>query len=177
MSVIPIPDGIEFDQAASFFVNPLSAVCMIERVKDLKSKCCIVTAAKSAIAQMLIKMLVKNGITPIMTVRREEQAEQMRAALGPRLGKLVINTSSKNYKKDMGVLCKKLKPSTCLEAIAGDTMGEMLEFMAFESTLILYGLLDEKPAGNINAINFLGKNQKIETFLLMAYLSHKTLAD
>jgi NADPH:quinone reductase-like Zn-dependent oxidoreductase len=174
-SCIPIPEDFNFDQSASFFVNPLTAVCMVERVKTLKSKCCIVTAAASQIGGMLIKLLLRNGVTPIMTVRREEQAENLRAALGPKLGKLVVNTSSKNYKKEMGAICMKLKPSTCLECIAGEMTGEILDFMGFESTVILYGLLSDKPASGIKVINFIGKAQTIESFILMNYLSKKTL--
>lgn len=45
--VIPIPKEIGFEAAACMFVNPLTAYCMVERVKDLGSKCCIVTAAAS----------------------------------------------------------------------------------------------------------------------------------
>ena len=57
----------------------------------------------------------------------------------------------------MKVLCGKLKPSTCLEAISGDTTGEMLEYLGYASTLILYGLLSEKPAGGIKTVSFIGK--------------------
>lgn len=66
------------------------------------------------------------------------------------------------------------KPSTCLECIAGDFTGLMLEYMGYKSTLILYGLLSDKPAGNIQSINFLGKAQTVESFLLMAYISTKS---
>ena len=31
-SIIPITDDFSFEQAASFFVNPLTAICMVERV-------------------------------------------------------------------------------------------------------------------------------------------------
>tara|TARA_B110000305_G_C19134934_1_gene490729 strand:- start:88 stop:399 length:312 start_codon:yes stop_codon:yes gene_type:complete len=95
--------------------------------------------------------------------------------LGPKLGKLVVNTSSKTYKKEMGAICMKLKPSTCLECIAGEMTGEILDFMGFESTVILYGLLSDKPASGIKVINFIGKAQTIESFILMNYLSKKTL--
>ena len=73
-SIIPIPSDakISFDEAATFFVNPLTAYCMVHRVKELKSKCCIVTAAASQIGKMIIKLLIKNDITPICTVRRAE---------------------------------------------------------------------------------------------------------
>lgn len=46
-SVVPIPDELSFDEGASLFVNPLSAICMVERCAELKSKATIVTAAAS----------------------------------------------------------------------------------------------------------------------------------
>ena len=45
-------------------------------------------------------------------------------------------------------------------------LGDMLNFLSFGGTCILYGLLSEKKAGNINNFNFLGKNLKVESFLL-----------
>lgn len=175
-SVIPITDEVSFEQASTYFVNPLTAVCMVERCVDLKSKACIVTAAASQIGRMLIPLLLMNGITPIMTVRREEQAEMLRK-MYPKLEKCVINTGLEGWETHLGMICKKLKPSTCLECIAGDTMGTMLEFMGFGATLILYGLLSDKPAGNINTIGFIGKDQTIESFLLFAYLSKKSMTE
>ena len=55
-------------------------------------------------------------------------------------------------------ICAKLKPSTCLECVSGNTTGEMLDYLGFGSTLILYGTLSEEPAGGINTIGFIGKN-------------------
>jgi len=46
-SVIPLTDDFSFDQASSFFVNPLTAICMVDRCKQLGAKACIVTAAAS----------------------------------------------------------------------------------------------------------------------------------
>ena len=71
----------------------------------------------------------------------------------------------------------KLKPSVCLECISGDMTGDILEFMGFQSTVLLYGLLSDKPAGNINTIGFIGKAQTIESFLLNNYLAKKTLTE
>jgi len=95
--------------------------------------------------------------------------------LGKKWGKYVLCTSAPDYKEKMTAMCKKLRPSACLECIAGDFTGEILSYMAFGSTLILYGLLSDKPASNISALSFIGKDQTIESFLLFAYLSKKTL--
>ena len=73
----------------------------------------------------------------------------------------------------MKAMCDKLRPSTCLDAIAGDFTGNVLEWMGFGATNILYGLLSDMPAGNIQAINFLGKNQTLESFILFPYLATK----
>ena len=70
-----------------------------------------------------------------------------------------------------------MKPSTCLECIAGETPGHLMEFMGFESTMIIYGLLSDQPTGGINTLSFLGKNQRIEAFLLWPYMHHKTFAE
>lgn len=52
----------------------------------------------------------------------------------------------------------KLRPEACFEAVSGATTGEMLKYMGFGSTVILYGLLSDQPAGNINTIGFIGKS-------------------
>jgi len=70
---------------------------------------------------------------------------------------LIVNTSDPNYKKNFAEICLKAKPSTCLECISGETTGEMLEYLGFKSTLILYGLLSDMPAGGIKTIPFIGK--------------------
>jgi len=44
---IPLSEEHTFDEAASFVVNPLTAVCLVERCKKLRAKCIIVTAACS----------------------------------------------------------------------------------------------------------------------------------
>ena len=52
----------------------------------------------------------------------------------------------------------------------------MLQFMGWGSTLILYGLLSDKPAGGIDVIGFIGKAQTIESFVLNTMLMKMSLA-
>ena len=94
-----------------------------------------------------------------------------------KFAKNVVDTSQPDFKKTLGQICMRLKPSTCLECISGDMTGMILEFMGFESRVLLYGLLSDKPAGNINTIGFIGKAQTIESFLLNNYLAKKSLTE
>ena len=54
--------------------------------------------------------------------------------------------------------------------------GQMMEFLGFGSTVILYGLLSDRPAGGINVIEFIGKNMTLEGFLMSNYVDQMTLA-
>jgi len=112
---------------------------------------------------MLIKLCNMNGISPICTVRRPEQAEMLEKEMKC---KFVVNTAAADYANKMGRFCMQLKPTVCLECISGETTGEMLEYLNFGGTLILYGLLSEKTAGGIDTIGFIGKNLTIESYLL-----------
>jgi NADPH:quinone reductase-like Zn-dependent oxidoreductase len=69
-----------------------------------------------------------------------------------------------------------LRPTVCLESISGTTTGEMLEYLGFGGTLILYGLLSEQPAGGIDTIGFIGKNLRIESYLLTNEVAKMTLS-
>jgi len=97
---------------------------------------------------MIIKLCHQSNITPIALVRREEQVkilEELKC-------QYIINSSAPDYKQKMAQTCAKVKPSTCLECIGGTTTGEMLNYLGFKSTLILYGVLSEQPAGDIKVI-------------------------
>jgi len=139
-SCIPLADDISLEQGAAFFVNPLTALGMVDRLIELNAKSVIITAGASQIARMIINLCDQNGITPICTVRREEQAVFLKETMKV---KHVVVTSNQGYQKELGKICAKLRPEACLECVAGQTTGEMLRFMGFRSTLILYGLLSE----------------------------------
>lgn len=169
---IPLGDDLTLEEGSSHFVNPLTALGMVDRLKQLKTKTVIITAAASQLSRMIIKLCKMEGITPICTVRKEEQAELLRNVFKCQN---VVNTSEKNWKQTLGVMAMKLKPSACLECISADMTGTMCDFLGFGGTMILYGTLSEKPAGNINTIAFIGKNLKMEGYLLGVELAKMSL--
>ena len=73
--VIPLHDDVEYEVGASSIVNPLTAIAMVDRLKELKVKTAIITACASQLGGMVIKICKKEGIKTIGTVRREEQAK------------------------------------------------------------------------------------------------------
>jgi NADPH:quinone reductase-like Zn-dependent oxidoreductase len=71
-SVVPLPDDMTFEEGASSFVNPMTALGLIQRMKEIKAKAIIISAAASQLGRMLIKLCDKEGLVPICTVRRAE---------------------------------------------------------------------------------------------------------
>lgn len=69
---IKLRDDVSFEEGACSFVNPLSALAMIDRCKELKAKAVLITAAASALCKMAIKLCIQQGMIPICVVRRAE---------------------------------------------------------------------------------------------------------
>lgn len=176
--VVPLPDELSFEEGASLFVNPLTAICMVDRCAELKSKATIVTAGASAISKMIIPLLILKGIAPIVTVRKQSQVKLVQNLLGPKYENNVFVTSDSDFTEKFTKACRVLRPSTALDSIGGDFTGLLFDVMTVRAHVIIYGLLSDQPAGKINVINFLGKNQRLEAFMLthgMAYMSKEDL--
>jgi len=154
----------------ALFVNPLSALSMVHRCQALKADAVVITAAASQLGRMLIKLLTSKGIKPVCVVRRQEQVDLLKNEYG---AQHVFLSTSDDYKKQMAETCKELNAKVCLECIAGDVPAEMLEFMGFGSTCIVYGALSEKPMGNLNPLGFIGAGKTLESFMMPIYMAQK----
>jgi len=76
---LPLPEGASAVQGASCFVNPLTALCMVETMRREGHRALVHTAAASNLGQMLNRVCLKDGIALVNIVRRPEQAALLRA--------------------------------------------------------------------------------------------------
>lgn len=72
---LPLPEGITPEQAASSFVNPLTALAMIGTMRLDGYKGLVHTAAASNLGQMLVKLCKDEGVPLVNIVRSAEQAK------------------------------------------------------------------------------------------------------
>lgn len=93
-SCVPLPEHISLEEGCSFFVNPLSAISMVERSQELKAKSVIINAACSQLSKMALKLFADAGITVICIVRKQEQVDIL-TALGQ---KYVADSSKEDFK-------------------------------------------------------------------------------
>src|SRR6202040_202079 len=92
-----LPDGTTPKDGASSFVNPLTALGMLETMRREGHSALVHTAAASNLGQMLVKLCQKDGVPLVNIVRKPEQEELLRS-----LGAVhVCSTASPTFTADL----------------------------------------------------------------------------
>lgn len=96
-SCLVLKDGTTAKEGASSFVNPLTALAMVETMRAEGHKAIIHAAAASSLGQMLNRICMADGIDLINIVRKEEQETLLRD-MG---AKYVVNSSKDSFLADL----------------------------------------------------------------------------
>ncbi|MGP4717660.1 zinc-binding dehydrogenase [Psychrobacter sp. T6-6] len=96
-SCLELKEGTTAKEGASSFVNPLTALAMVETMRAEGHKAIIHAAAASSLGQMLNRICMADGIDLINIVRKEEQEKLLRD-MG---AKYVVNSSNDTFLKDL----------------------------------------------------------------------------
>ncbi len=97
MMCLPLKDGHTARDGASCFVNPLTALSMVEMMRMEGHTALVHTAAASNLGQMLNRICAADGVELVNVVRKPEQAELLRG-MG---AKYVVDSSSESFKADL----------------------------------------------------------------------------
>ena len=92
-----LPEGATAADGASSFVNPLTALGMVETMNREGHRALVHTAAASNLGQMLNRVCIADGIGLVNIVRKPEQAELLRQ-IGARH---VCNTESASFMQEL----------------------------------------------------------------------------
>lgn len=135
---IPVPDALTDEQAASFFVNPASALAMVRYVLRVpRGAWLLQTAAGSALGRMIIRLSLLDGFKTINVVRRSEQAAELKA-----LGATeVIGTDRESLTERVQEITKGQGVPYAIDAVAGATGGEVVKCLARNGLMLVYSSL------------------------------------
>lgn len=75
---LPLPGGISAEEAASSFVNPMTALGMVGTMRREGFAGLVHTAAASNLGQMLVKLTKSEGVPLVNIVRSPQQADLLR---------------------------------------------------------------------------------------------------
>ncbi|MCS5558351.1 MAG: hypothetical protein NZ738_03035, partial [Oceanospirillaceae bacterium] len=96
-SCLVMDEGTTSSEAASSFVNPLTALAFVETMKMENHSALLNTAAASNLGQMLVKICRDDSIPLVNIVRKAEQAEVLKN-LG---AEYICNTSEPTFMQDL----------------------------------------------------------------------------
>ncbi len=121
-----LPDGTTPAEGASCFVNPLTALGMVETMRLEGHSALVHTAAASNLGQMLQKICSADGVPLVNIVRRVEHEELLRG-LGARH---VVNSSSDTFMADLVAALTETGATLGFDATGGGKLaGQILTAM------------------------------------------------
>ena len=153
-----LPDGASAADGASCFVNPLTALGMVETMRREGHTALVHTAAASNLGQMLNKICLKDGVKLVNIVRKPEQAALLKS-IG---AKYVCDQSSPSFMEDLTQALVDTGATVAFDATGGGKLGGQIltcmeaalnrtakEYSRYGSTthkqVYLYGGLDTSP--------------------------------
>jgi NADPH:quinone reductase-like Zn-dependent oxidoreductase len=168
-----IDSTIKPEDAASFFVNPLTVIGILDKAASYGSKAFIHTAAASQLGQMMVKLAPSRGLTVVNLVRRKEQVDLLRE-LG---AEQIVCTADDDWEQQLTTIIEKLDVKVAFDAIAGDMSGTLLSLLPANGTCFVYGALSNSNVSNVKPLDLLYHQKHLEGFLLMTWIeSGGTLA-
>ena len=155
---LPLPPGTTAAEGASCFVNPLTALGMVETMRHEGHTALVHTAAASNLGRMLNRICQKDGIDLVNIVRKPEQAAQLRE-IGARH---VCDSSAPDFMTALTDALASTGATIAFDATGGGTLaGQILQCMesainrkakeysrygsAVHKQVYLYGGLDTRP--------------------------------
>ena len=181
-SCMVMNEGTEPRDCASSFVNPLTALGMVETMKMEGHTALVHTAAASNLGQMLVKICLDDGVQLVNIVRKQEHVELLKS-IG---AEFVCNSSDDDFMEQLTSAITETKATLAFDATGGGELaGKILacmeaaarknatEYSPYGSTdhkqVYIYGALNQSGITLPNNRSF-GMYWGIGGFLLTPFL-------
>jgi NADPH2:quinone reductase len=168
MSCLVLPDGTDPRDGASCFVNPLTALSMVETMRIEGHTGLVHTAAASNLGQMLVKICLADEVPLVNIVRRPEQADLLRS-LG---AEFVCDSSSPTFTDDLTAALVATGATLAFDATGGGRLASQIlgcmetainstatEYSRYGSSVhkqvYIYGGLDRRPTELIRSFGMM----------------------
>jgi NADPH:quinone reductase-like Zn-dependent oxidoreductase len=169
--VVPIAAHVADEQAASFFVNPATALVMVRHVLRIPpGEWLIQSAAGSALGRMIIRLGRLDGFRTINVVRRREQGEEL-LRLG---GDAFICTADQSIEDRIPEITNGKGVRFGLDAVGGETGSAIIAAMADGGRLLVYGTLAAAPL-TIPSRVLMTASKRVEGFWLSTWARQQSV--
>ena len=167
--LVPMPDDIPDEQAASFFVNPATVLVMTRHVLRVpKGAWLLQTAAGSALGRMVIRLGKHAGFRTINVVRRREQADELtRAGVDA-----VICSSEESIPERTRELTEGRGVAYALDPVGGETGSAAVQALGAGGRLLVYGTLSGQPL-SFDPRTLIAGQKSVEGFWLSEWVARQ----
>jgi len=121
VNCLVMDDGIAPSEAASSFVNPMTALSFVETMKMENHSAIVHTAAASNLGQMLVKVCKSENIPLVNIVRKEEQVDILKN-IG---AKYICNTNESDFMESLVGALTETGATLGFDATGGGNNGEL----------------------------------------------------
>lgn len=156
-AVIPLPDDVTPADGAALFVNPMTALSMVETMRADGHTALVHTAAASNLGQMLVKICSDDGVGLVNVVRSAEQEATLRS-IG---AEYVVDSSQPDFREKLTEAVSATGATLAFDAVGGGSLAsDILNAMersappaevwtpygsSIQKQVYLYGSLDFGP--------------------------------
>ena len=157
-SCLELKEGTTAKEGASSFVNPLTALAMVETMRAEGHKAIVHAAAASSLGQMLNRICMADGVDLVNIVRKDSQEKLLRD-MG---AKYVVNSSSDTFLADFTAAIAETGATISFDPIGGGQLSsdilncmeaaitrDVEEYSVYGSNTFkqayIYGALDRGP--------------------------------
>ncbi|MCA9116170.1 MAG: zinc-dependent alcohol dehydrogenase family protein [Planctomycetaceae bacterium] len=168
---IPLPGSLSRDEAAMFFVNPVTAWAMTRDVLAVpKGDWLLLTAAGSALGRMIIRLGKRDGFRTVAVVRREETAQQLRQEGADAV---VVFDGDQQPPEHLRELVNEATGTDgvgyAVDPVGGPTGSAVVGCLGLRGRMLVYGTLDDQPL-SFSPRLLIGRAARIEGFWLSHYM-------
>lgn len=159
--VIPVPDDLSDEQAATFFVNPATAWVMVRDVLKVPPGAWLLqSAAGGELGKMVIRLGRKFGYRTLNVVRRREQVDQLKE-----LGATAVLVESDGPLPQQVAAVAPEGVRYALDPVGGSTGSAVVASLSHGGRCLLYGSLSDEPL-SIHPRHLLSHDIRVEGFWL-----------
>lgn len=167
-SCFPVSRKVSAEQAAMTFVNPMTALALLDFACKNKHHAIIITAAAGALGKMIASLAEKRHIKVLNIVRNDEGVKK----LEKQKSIYILNSAEADFPLKFKEWCEKKNATLMLDAVGGELVNPLLGLLPAGSAIILYGNLSRKKIEFLPT-QLVRENKKIIGFFLGHWIAEQ----
>ncbi|WP_375689748.1 zinc-binding dehydrogenase [Pseudooceanicola sp. LIPI14-2-Ac024] len=139
--LLPLPAQIADELGAQLIAMPFSALALLETLKAEKGDWIIQTASNGAVGRIMVGLAKARGINLLSLVRREEAAEELRAAGVEN----VLSTATEGWQAEAREIIGEGRAISAVDSVGGELSAELIDLLAVDGELVVFGTATGAP--------------------------------